>query len=112
MSLGDQSGGSFNLSHNAGVSCHRGLLLQVVLAVDDSKSMAETGCGVFALEAVSLLAKSLARLEVGDVGLVSFGGGRGVVPLHPLTQPFTDADGPGIMSALRFDQVSPTRHLS
>lgn len=81
-------------------------LLQVVLAVDDSRSMAETGCGVFALEAVSLLAKSLARLEVGDVGLVSFGGGRGVVPLHPLTRPFTDADGPGIMSALRFDQVS------
>ncbi|KAK9833665.1 hypothetical protein WJX74_002204 [Apatococcus lobatus] len=77
---------------------------QVVLAVDDSKSMAETGCGVFALEAVSLLAKSLARLEVGDVGLVSFGGGRGVVPLHPLTRPFTDADGPGMMSALRFDQ--------
>ncbi len=75
--------------------------------MDDSKSMADTGCGVFALEAVSLLAKSLARLEVGDLGLVSFGGARGVLPLHPLTRPFTDADGPGIMSALRFAQVSP-----
>ena len=37
---------------------------QVVLAVDDSRSMREGGCGTFALEAITLLARALARLEV------------------------------------------------
>jgi midasin len=36
---------------------------QVVLAVDASRSMAENGCGGFALEATTLLARSLSRLE-------------------------------------------------
>ena len=35
-----------------------------MLAVDDSRSMREGGCGTFALEAVTLLARALARLEV------------------------------------------------
>lgn len=37
---------------------------QVVVAVDDSRSMAETGCGAFALEALTLICRSMARLEV------------------------------------------------
>ena len=32
--------------------------------MDDSRSMREGGCGTFALEAVTLLARALARLEV------------------------------------------------
>ena len=38
--------------------------MQVVLAVDCSRSMAENGCGGFALEAVTLLTRALSRLEV------------------------------------------------
>eukprot|EP00887_Chlorella_sp_A99_P000601 scaffold17.g601.t1 len=38
------------------------------------------------------------RYQVGELGVVSFGGGGGAVPLHPLERPFTDADG------MRFDQ--------
>lgn len=49
------------------------------------------------------------RLEVGQIGVLKFGGPQGAVPLHPLTTPFTDSAGPGVMSALRFDQVSPHR---
>ncbi len=45
------------------------------------------------------------RLEVGQIGVLKFGGPHGAVPLHALTSPFSDADGPGIMSRLRFDQV-------
>jgi hypothetical protein len=45
------------------------------------------------------------RLEVGQIGVLKFGGPEGAVPLHPLTTPFTDAAGPGIMSGLRFDKV-------
>jgi len=77
---------------------------QVLLAVDDSRSMAENGCGGFALEALTLISRALSRLEVGELGVLSFGGAGGVRPLQPLEAPFTDAVGPGLVSALRFDQ--------
>jgi midasin len=77
---------------------------QVVVAVDDSRSMAENGAACFALEALSLLCKAMSRLDVGELGVISYGGGSGVKPLQALEVPFTDAAGPGIMSSLRFDQ--------
>eukprot|EP00983_Pelagomonas_calceolata_P029212 915813-Pelagomonas_calceolata.AAC.1 len=43
--------------------------------------------------------------QVGQIGVLKFGGPEGAVPLHSLSQPFSDAAGPGIMSSLRFDQV-------
>lgn len=79
--------------------------LQVVVAIDDSRSMAENGCGSFALEAVTLICRAMARLEVGEMGVVSYGGSNSILPLHPLEKPFTDADGPGIMAQMRFSQV-------
>lgn len=84
---------------------------QVVLAVDDSRSMAENGCGGFALEAVTLLARALARLEVGQLGVLRFGGTDHVRLLHALDAPFTDANGPDVLSALRFDQVPHPSHF-
>lgn len=84
--------------------------LQVVLAVDDSRSMQENGCGVFALEAVTLLTRALTRLEVGQVGVLRFGGTDHVRPLHDLDTPFSDAAGPNIISNLRFDQVGSLCH--
>ncbi|KAK9809153.1 hypothetical protein WJX72_010301 [[Myrmecia] bisecta] len=77
---------------------------QVVIAVDDSKSMAETGCGAFALEALTLITRAMSRLEVGELGVVSYGGTGSVQPLHPLEKPFTDADGTRVMAEMRFDQ--------
>jgi midasin len=47
---------------------------QVVLAIDDSKSMAENACGHLALESMVMLARAMARLEVGEIGVVGFGG--------------------------------------
>lgn len=38
---------------------------------------------------------------MGELGVVSFGGGGGAVPLHPLERPFTDADGVRVMSQAR-----------
>ena len=77
---------------------------QVLVAVDDSRSMAENGAACFALEALALLCKAMSRLDVGELGVISYGGGSGVQPLQALEVPFTDAAGPGIMSSLRFDQ--------
>lgn len=78
---------------------------QVVVGIDDSRSMAENGCASFALEAVTLICRAMARLEVGEMGVVSYGGSNSILPLHPLEKPFTDADGPGIMAQMRFSQV-------
>ncbi|GLI68780.1 hypothetical protein VaNZ11_013272, partial [Volvox africanus] len=77
---------------------------QVLLACDDSRSMAENGCGGFALEALALICKAMSRLEVGQVGVLKFGGGEGVVPLHPLDTPFNDNVGPSLAARLTFRQ--------
>lgn len=77
---------------------------QVILAIDDSKSMAENGCGVFALESLTLLCRAMSRLEVGELGVMNFGSAGHVNTLHPLGAPFTDASGPGIIGNMRFDQ--------
>ncbi len=78
----------------------------MVLAVDDSRSMAENGCGGVALESLSLITKAMSRLEVGQVGVIKFGGADGVVPLQPLDAPFSDSVGPRLATALRFQGES------
>jgi midasin len=77
---------------------------QVLVAIDDSRSMAETGCSGFAVEALTLICRAMSRLDVGELGVVSFGGSGGAEPLHNLDKPFTEADGVRVMSKLRFDQ--------
>ena len=66
--------------------------------------MRENGCGTFAMEAVALIARALGRLEVGEVGVVRFGGAGSARLLHPLDKPFTDEDGPRVLAQLQFDQ--------
>lgn len=58
------------------------------------------------MEAVTLVSKALSRLEVGEVAVVGFGGAGSTKALHPLKCPFTDADGPRVLSQLHFDQAS------
>jgi len=94
---------------------------QVVLAIDDSKSMAENQCGHLALESAVLIARAMARLEVGEIGVVSFGAGGSpdsagevggetvsetdaVRTLHPLGAPFVDQGGPALVSQFTFAQ--------
>jgi midasin len=86
----------------------------VPLHIDDSKSMAENSCGHLALESMVLLARAMARLEVGELGVVGFGSGGGgddedanaaaVRTLHPLGAPFTDQGGPALVSQFTFAQ--------
>eukprot|EP00512_Aurantiochytrium_limacinum_P002030 CAMPEP_0171492514 /NCGR_PEP_ID=MMETSP0958-20121227/4450_1 /TAXON_ID=87120 /ORGANISM="Aurantiochytrium limacinum, Strain ATCCMYA-1381" /LENGTH=1510 /DNA_ID=CAMNT_0012026037 /DNA_START=100 /DNA_END=4632 /DNA_ORIENTATION=- len=73
---------------------------QVLLAIDDSKSMA--ACGDLALTALVTISKALTKLEVGQVGVVSFGDGVHVV--HDLNQPFSDNSGASVVSQVKFDQ--------
>jgi len=73
---------------------------QIMVAVDGSKSMQENGAGQLALEALVLISRALARLEVGEIGVVRFG--EEVQLVHPFEQPFSDAAGARIIQKFDF----------
>ncbi|EMD40100.1 hypothetical protein CERSUDRAFT_122188 [Gelatoporia subvermispora B] len=78
---------------------------QVLIALDDSKSMSESHSIHLAYETLALVTKALGRLEVGDVGIAKFG--DSVEVLHGFDSgPFTDQVGAKVMTAFRFDQKS------
>ena len=82
---------------------------QVLVAIDDSQSMASHGAARLALEACCVLCTSLQQLEVGQVSVVSFG--RQVELLHDFTSPFTADSGAYIASKFTFAQQE-TRWLT
>ncbi|EKM51608.1 uncharacterized protein PHACADRAFT_261853 [Phanerochaete carnosa HHB-10118-sp] len=76
---------------------------QVLIALDDSRSMAESHSVHLAFQTLALVSKALSRLEVGDVGIAKFG--QTVEVLHGFgSGPFTDQAGAKIIDAFRFDQ--------
>ncbi|KAJ7451619.1 midasin nuclear AAA ATPase [Mycena latifolia] len=76
---------------------------QVLISLDDSKSMAESHSVHLAFETLALVSKALSRLEAGDVAIAKFG--ERVDILHGFDEgPFTDQAGSKLMSAFRFDQ--------
>ncbi|KAJ7432807.1 hypothetical protein B0H11DRAFT_788318 [Mycena galericulata] len=76
---------------------------QVLISLDDSKSMAESHSVHLAFETLALVSKALSRLEAGDVAIAKFG--ERVDILHGFDEgPFTDQAGTKLMGAFRFDQ--------
>lgn len=75
---------------------------QIMLAVDDSKSMKESGGGKLALQALTLVAKSLTMLEAGELCIVGFG--KDVFTAHPFDKPFTADVGTMVYHQFNFDQ--------
>jgi midasin (ATPase involved in ribosome maturation) len=75
---------------------------QVLIAIDDSKSMGESRSVRLAYETMALISKALSRLEVGQVGIVGFG--EQVHQLHSFDQPFTDESGVEMIRQLQFRQ--------
>ncbi|EAU86094.2 MDN1 midasin family protein [Coprinopsis cinerea okayama7 len=76
---------------------------QVLIAIDDSKSMAESHSIHLAYESLALIGKALGRLESGDVAIAKFG--EAVELLHGFDDgPFTDQAGAKVLSAFRFNQ--------
>ncbi|KAL9108063.1 MAG: hypothetical protein Q9227_007169 [Pyrenula ochraceoflavens] len=81
----------------------------VLLAVDDSASMAEGGGRLAgkALETLALVLKALSGLEVGELGVLAFGGSSGtknqdVRVAHELSAPFTEQAGPNVFGHFGF----------
>ncbi|CAG8452138.1 711_t:CDS:10 [Ambispora gerdemannii] len=75
---------------------------QVMIAVDDSKSMCETHSIQLAYETLALISKALSQLEVGAISIVSFG--KDVRILHPFDQPFTAEAGAKVLQQFTFEQ--------
>lgn len=63
---------------------------QILLCLDDSKSMAESQSGALALESLVMVSRALSMLEAGQIGVLGFG--ERVFSAHDLTTPFTSHD--------------------
>ncbi|KAF9454871.1 midasin [Macrolepiota fuliginosa MF-IS2] len=78
---------------------------QVLIAIDDSRSMAESHSIHLAYQTLALISKALSRLEAGDIAIAKFGGSVDI--LHGFDQgPFTDQAGTQIVNAFTFKQKS------
>ena len=75
---------------------------QVLLAVDDSKSMSDSKSVKLAFDTLALTAKALTQLEVGHISIVRFGGDVDVV--CGFEEMFTSESGGKIVGEFKFDQ--------
>ncbi|KAM0503946.1 AAA ATPase midasin [Verticillium nonalfalfae] len=76
---------------------------QILLCVDDSRSMGETAAGALALESLVMVSRALTMLEVGQVGVLGFG--ADVFGAHALDEPFASHDaGARVLQRFGFDQ--------
>lgn len=76
---------------------------QIMLAVDDSKSMGESGSGRLAFETLALVSRSLSILEVGEICVVGFG--NDVRVAHQFEKPFSSEAGAQIFQHFNFQQT-------
>ena len=75
----------------------------MLIAIDDSRSMAESHSIHLAYETLALLGKALNRLESGDISVVKFG--EAVEVVHGFNDgPLTDQAGAKVIDAFRFNQ--------
>ncbi|PON47074.1 Midasin [Parasponia andersonii] len=77
---------------------------QVVIAVDDSRSMSESHCGSVALESLVVVFRAMSQLEMGDLAVASFGKKGNIRLLHDFGQPFTGETGVKMISSFTFKQ--------
>ncbi|KAH7115054.1 hypothetical protein B0J11DRAFT_122747 [Dendryphion nanum] len=73
---------------------------QVMIALDDSKSMAESGASNLALKTLTLVTRSLSMLEVGEVSVIGFG--KDVNIAHDFDKPFTSESGVRVFEQFGF----------
>lgn len=75
---------------------------QIMLAIDDSKSMAESESRGLAFETLALVSKAMSMLEVGELSVVSFG--EDVKVAHDFSTPFTSEAGAKVFRHFSFAQ--------
>jgi len=75
---------------------------RVLVAVDDSESMNKSGAGEMALKAMATLAIGMTHLEVGQLGIASYG--EDMELLHAFGKPFAPESGPHLVQKFTFCQ--------
>ncbi|GFO05689.1 midasin, partial [Plakobranchus ocellatus] len=75
---------------------------QIMIAVDDSASMADNHSKQLAFESLALVSNALTLLESGELAVCSFG--EDVRVLHPFFEPFTHQSGAHILQHLTCEQ--------
>ncbi|PFH53375.1 hypothetical protein AMATHDRAFT_1433 [Amanita thiersii Skay4041] len=76
---------------------------QILIALDDSRSMAESHSVHLAFQTLALVSKALSRLESGDIAIAKFG--ETVHMVHNFDDgQFTDQAGTKVISSFRFNQ--------
>ncbi|EXF79716.1 ATPase [Colletotrichum fioriniae PJ7] len=76
---------------------------QILLAVDDSRSMGESSSGNLALESLVMVSRALTMLEVGQVGVLGFGADTFLA--HDFASPFASHDaGAKVLQHFHFKQ--------
>ncbi|XP_078699924.1 midasin-like [Branchiostoma floridae x Branchiostoma belcheri] len=75
---------------------------QVMLAVDDSLSMADNHSQQLAFESLAVMSNALTWLEAGELGVCSFG--EQVQLLHPFEEQFSSQSGARILQRFTFQQ--------
>lgn len=75
---------------------------QVVIAVDDSRSMSESSCGEVAIKALVTVCRAMSQMEVGNLAVASFGKKGNIRLLHDFDQPFSGEAGIKVSYPLYF----------
>ncbi|KAI9712029.1 MAG: hypothetical protein M1820_001738 [Bogoriella megaspora] len=75
---------------------------QIMLAIDDSSSMADSGGGHLALATVALISRALTMLEAGELCVGAFG--EGFKTAHAFDTPFTGDSGAEVFKQFAFQQ--------
>ncbi|RYP12079.1 hypothetical protein DL765_007494 [Monosporascus sp. GIB2] len=76
---------------------------QILLCVDDSRSMGDSSSGDLALESLVMVSRALTMLEVGQVGVLGFG--RNTFIAHDFAEPFASHDaGARLLQKFSFQQ--------
>ena len=75
---------------------------QIVVALDDSSSMADNKSREMALSSLSTISSALTLLEVGQIGVLRFGKSAEVV--HSLGSPWSQSAGLRIQNQFSFEQ--------
>ncbi|KAK2855709.1 hypothetical protein FQN49_004920 [Arthroderma sp. PD_2] len=78
---------------------------QIMLAVDDSKSMLEGASGQLAFQTLALVARSLSMLEAGDLCIVSFGNEEHIRVAHDFGKPFSSEAGSQVFQHFSYKQT-------
>jgi midasin len=69
----------------------------------------ENRCALYAMQAVTLIAGALAKLEAGDLSVAAFGSAAGTRVLHPLSAPWNDTAAQHVLGQLHFDADNTLR---